>query len=215
MFRTRYYETFRSKGHCYVWALSSGEPKESSKLLPKNKILAHEGRWLESSSPPSTQDFVRRYSLCCQFSPDSSLLVTTSADHTAKLWRTSDFTLVQVVIHLFQWSKPQNPRFSNIAGVDMSWSEMGVGCCIHRRFTVTHFFTFSPSVFQTIYWCSLLCKTLFLQVPVNGLKWLYSEAVESQNWRGGLAGNLTSVIHILYMYISPIADCMHAYSIIN
>ena len=44
VFRTRYYETFRSKGHCYVWALSSGEPKESSKLLPKNKILAHEGR---------------------------------------------------------------------------------------------------------------------------------------------------------------------------
>jgi len=68
-----------NKGHCYVWALSSGEPKESSKLVPKNKILAHEGR----------------YSLCCQFSPDSSLLVTTSADHTAKLWRTSDFTLVQ------------------------------------------------------------------------------------------------------------------------
>ena len=32
------------QGHCYVWALSSGEPKESSKLLPKNKILAHEGR---------------------------------------------------------------------------------------------------------------------------------------------------------------------------
>ena len=58
------------------------------------------------------QTFVLRYSLCCQFSPDSSLLVTTSADHTAKLWRTSDFTLVQVVIHLFQWSKPQNPRFS-------------------------------------------------------------------------------------------------------
>ena len=32
------------QGHCYVWALSSGEPKESSKLVPKNKILAHEGR---------------------------------------------------------------------------------------------------------------------------------------------------------------------------
>ena len=47
------------------------------------------------------QTSLSRYSLCCQFSPDSSLLVTTSADHTAKLWRTSDFTLVQVVIHLF------------------------------------------------------------------------------------------------------------------
>ena len=207
MFRTRYYETFRSKGHCYVWALSSGEPKESSKLLPKNKILAHEGRWLESSSPPTTQDFVRRYSLCCQFSPDSSLLVTTSADHTAKLWRTSDFTLVQVVIHLFQWSKPQNPRLSNIAGVDMSWSEMGVGCCIHRRFTVTHFFTFSPSVFQTIYWinsidsidalcCAKRCSCRYLLTASSDcIARLWSlktgEVSELATWQ------LTSVIHIL------------------
>jgi len=76
-----YMAAVNNRGHCYVWALSSGGPKESTKLHPKNKILAHEGR----------------YSLCCQFSPDSSLLVTTSADHTAKLWRTSDFTLVQEV----------------------------------------------------------------------------------------------------------------------
>ena len=100
------------QGHCYVWALSSGEPKESSKLVPKNKILAHEGRWALSWNKvkpiiwpmrikyrwDSLFKYLStfRYSLCCQFSPDSSLLVTTSADHTAKLWRTSDFTLVQV-----------------------------------------------------------------------------------------------------------------------
>merc|ERR1712226_182477 len=47
-----------NKGHCYVWTLASGQPKEASRLLPKNKIIAHEGK----------------YSLCCQFSPDSQLL---------------------------------------------------------------------------------------------------------------------------------------------
>ena len=100
------------QGHCYVWALSSGEPKESSKLVPKNKILAHEGRWALTRNKDKPNIWPMRikyrwdrrfrylynfrYSLCCQFSPDSSLLVTTSADHTAKLWRTSDFTLVAV-----------------------------------------------------------------------------------------------------------------------
>ena len=102
--------SFFLQGHCYVWALSSGEPKESSKLLPKNKILAHEGRsGLKFNAEAWAKSYIvlivlqacilwsyPRYSLCCQFSPDSSLLVTTSADHTAKLWRTSDFTLVQV-----------------------------------------------------------------------------------------------------------------------
>lgn len=67
-----------NQGNCFVWSLSGGGPKESSQLHPKNKILAH-----------------KRYSLCCKFSPDSSTLVTTSADHTAKLWRTSDFSLIQ------------------------------------------------------------------------------------------------------------------------
>jgi len=32
----------------------------------------------------------KRYALKCRFSPDSTLLVTTSADQTAKVWRTAD-----------------------------------------------------------------------------------------------------------------------------
>lgn len=72
-----YMAVVNNKGNCYVWALSEGEDKESTQLHPKNKILAH-----------------NKYALCCKFSPDSSLLATTSADHTCRLWRTSDFSLV-------------------------------------------------------------------------------------------------------------------------
>lgn len=32
----------------------------------------------------------KRYALKCKFSPDSTLLATTSADQTAKIWRTAD-----------------------------------------------------------------------------------------------------------------------------
>ena len=31
------------------------------------------------------------YALACHFSPDSTMIATTSADHTAKLWRTVDY----------------------------------------------------------------------------------------------------------------------------
>ena len=60
-----------------MWSLTEGGPKQSSQLHPKNKILAH-----------------KRYGLCCKFSPDSSHLVTSAADTTIKVWRTSDFSLV-------------------------------------------------------------------------------------------------------------------------
>lgn len=33
-----------------------------------------------------------RYGLKCKFSPDSTLLATTSADQTARIWRTADFS---------------------------------------------------------------------------------------------------------------------------
>merc|ERR1711972_1305014 len=39
-------------------------------------------------------DAHKRYALKCKFSPDSSVLITSSADQTCKLWRTSDYTLV-------------------------------------------------------------------------------------------------------------------------
>ena len=65
-----------NKGNCYVWALSGGGDSQPTQLHPKNKILAH-----------------KKYALCCIFSPDSTTLVTSSADHTCKIWRTVDFSL--------------------------------------------------------------------------------------------------------------------------
>lgn len=67
-----------NKGHCYIWSLTSGGPDEPTKLHPKHKIEAH-----------------TRYALSCRFSPDSTLLVTTSADQTARIFKTADFSLLQ------------------------------------------------------------------------------------------------------------------------
>jgi len=73
-----YMAAVNNQGNCYVWGLEGGIGEQHSKLQPKNKILAH-----------------KRYALSCKFSPDSGLLVTTSADKTAKVWRTGDFSLAQ------------------------------------------------------------------------------------------------------------------------
>ena len=81
-----------NKGNCYVTMSPSLEilvstdnkindnitgQTLSSKILPTKKIFAH-----------------KRYALKCKFSPDSSVLVTSSADQTCKLWRTSDYSLI-------------------------------------------------------------------------------------------------------------------------
>ncbi|GAB0094335.1 Protein LST8 homolog [Sergentomyia squamirostris] len=65
-----------NKGKCYIWSLNSTSSSKLSVLQPKHKLDAH-----------------KKYGLKCKFSPDSNLLLTTSADGTAKLWNTSDFTL--------------------------------------------------------------------------------------------------------------------------
>lgn len=65
-----------NKGNCYIWSLTTSSEQQLSVLQPKQKIEAH-----------------KRYALRCKFSPDSSLLVTTAGDSTAKLWKTPDFTL--------------------------------------------------------------------------------------------------------------------------
>jgi len=65
-----------NKGTCFVWALRSGNGSEPTQLTPKKKLAAH-----------------KRYALKCKFSPDSTMLVTTSADQTAKIWKTVDFSL--------------------------------------------------------------------------------------------------------------------------
>lgn len=67
-----------NKGRCYIWSLTSSSGDEPTKLNPKHRIMAH-----------------NRYALSCEFSPDSTLLVTTSADQTARVWKTADFSLYQ------------------------------------------------------------------------------------------------------------------------
>lgn len=70
-----YMAAVNNKGVCYIWTLPGGVD-ESAHLTPKKKLIAH-----------------KHYALKCKFSPDSTLLATTSADKTAKLWRTVDFSL--------------------------------------------------------------------------------------------------------------------------
>lgn len=71
-----------NKGHCYVWALSGGVADEPTKLHPRQRLNAHKG-----------------YAIRCKFSPDSSTLVTTSSDQTARLWKLPDFTESHVLRH--------------------------------------------------------------------------------------------------------------------
>uniref|UniRef100_T1JEE6 Target of rapamycin complex subunit lst8 n=1 Tax=Strigamia maritima TaxID=126957 RepID=T1JEE6_STRMM len=72
-----YLAAVNSKGTCYVWGLKGGVGKESTQVNSPRNFQAH-----------------KRYALKCKFSPDSTLLVTTSADQTAKIWKTVDFSLV-------------------------------------------------------------------------------------------------------------------------
>ncbi|XP_031779851.1 target of rapamycin complex subunit lst8 [Nasonia vitripennis] len=71
-----------NKGHCFIWSLNGGIGDEPTKLSPRHKLNAHKG-----------------YTLKCKFSPDSTLLVTTSSDETAKIWKTADFSEVQTLCH--------------------------------------------------------------------------------------------------------------------
>lgn len=66
-----------NKGRCYIWGLTY-DNDSCTIMVPKHKFEAH-----------------KRHALKCKFSPDSDLLITTSADQTAKLWNTSDFSLLQ------------------------------------------------------------------------------------------------------------------------
>ncbi|CAH1129119.1 unnamed protein product [Ceutorhynchus assimilis] len=66
-----------NKGRAYIWSLTSGADSSTS-LKPKHKFEAH-----------------KRAVLKCKYSPDSKLLVTTSADQTAKIWDSQDYNLQQ------------------------------------------------------------------------------------------------------------------------
>lgn len=78
----KYMAAINNKGNCYIWTMSGSSDSQLSVAQPKLKIEAH-----------------KKYGLRCKFSPDSNLLVTTSGDSTARIWRTSDFSL---------WRKLQN-----------------------------------------------------------------------------------------------------------
>ncbi|XP_036368013.1 target of rapamycin complex subunit lst8 isoform X2 [Octopus sinensis] len=64
-----------NKGRCYVWSLSGSHKSECSFLHKRAEFQAH-----------------KRYALKCMFSPDSTLLATTSADCSAVIWKTADFS---------------------------------------------------------------------------------------------------------------------------
>ncbi|XP_063536592.1 target of rapamycin complex subunit lst8 [Cydia strobilella] len=67
-----------NKGSCYVWALGGAPPRP----VPRKHLVAH-----------------NKYALRCRFSPDSTMLVTTSGDCTARVWRTSDWGLQRELRH--------------------------------------------------------------------------------------------------------------------
>ncbi|GIX85477.1 target of rapamycin complex subunit lst8 [Caerostris extrusa] len=65
-----------NKGNCYIFILNN-RGNENSNSIRHFKFQAHD-----------------TYALKCKFSPDSTLLVTTSADCSAKIWRTADLNLI-------------------------------------------------------------------------------------------------------------------------
>jgi len=76
----KFMASLNSKGGCHVWSLTGGLKEERTVFYPKQRISAHS-----------------KYGLKCLFSPDSSLLATTSADGTVKLWSTEDLTLYKLL----------------------------------------------------------------------------------------------------------------------
>ncbi|XP_053381753.1 target of rapamycin complex subunit lst8-like [Mercenaria mercenaria] len=64
------------QGKCHIWTLTGGRREEPTQLHPKSDITVS-----------------NRYALKCLFSPDSTLLATTLADNSAKIWKTADLTL--------------------------------------------------------------------------------------------------------------------------
>lgn len=63
-----------NKGQCYMFRLKKNSSESKNTCLERRlKLQAH-----------------NKFGLKCKFSPDSTLLVTTSADAKAKIWRTAD-----------------------------------------------------------------------------------------------------------------------------
>ena len=85
-----------NKGNCYMLSLVVNHVSlQCSPLQRRLKLNAH-----------------KRYALKCGFSPDSTLLATTSADQTVKLWRTAD---------LLPLVKQDQEKLENSLSLSNSW----------------------------------------------------------------------------------------------
>jgi G protein beta subunit-like protein len=92
-----YLSAVDNKGSCYIMSLKHMISSGDSFLFPRRlKMNAHS-----------------RYALKCKFSPDSTLLVTSSADQTAKVWRTAD--LLPLVDETVQTSNSIWPVSDNLS----------------------------------------------------------------------------------------------------
>uniref|UniRef100_A0A2P2I9Y1 Target of rapamycin complex subunit lst8 n=1 Tax=Hirondellea gigas TaxID=1518452 RepID=A0A2P2I9Y1_9CRUS len=71
-----------NKGTAYIWRLpgGGGDMSRTKQIIPVHKMQAH-----------------NTYALKVKFSPDCQYLLTTSADKTACVWRTVDFSLVHTL----------------------------------------------------------------------------------------------------------------------
>ena len=84
-----------NKGTCYTSSFNSSRQEDWTLLTlfkPEtkvNKIVSH-----------------KKYGLKCKFSPDSKFIVTTSADHTAKLWNTEDNAFIKVSNYIYSEYSP-------------------------------------------------------------------------------------------------------------
>ncbi|OXU25964.1 hypothetical protein TSAR_014683, partial [Trichomalopsis sarcophagae] len=110
-----------NKGHCFIWSLNGGIGDEPTKLSPRHKLNAHKGYALKCKfSPDSTilivalvltwcflryrvgkpmRDLISQQKAMMQLEMKRQLLVTTSSDETAKIWKTADFSEVQTLRH--------------------------------------------------------------------------------------------------------------------
>lgn len=78
---TSYLAAVNTQGTCFVWSVSQYQnPDCMMTVNPRAKLKAHS-----------------KYALKCKFSPDSTLLATTSADHSVKIWQTSHFELTSTL----------------------------------------------------------------------------------------------------------------------